>query len=207
MLFGTSAQAGEWTDDNDQEESATAVSSYEEGRALARVPGEDDQDADESIDEEEEALALSLDWSRESERVVWPQLEIAAPDAEGLEYLLQYRLWFAGTETTWEDGPFEAVALQVFEVDVAVPHDAFVSSLQNEFPSDLTVKVLALDQDGRPFRVAQAPPLKVTWDESTDEPTLTRAETWAAATSLHEQIEGRWGTVNVEWVHANLESE
>ena len=206
-LAAVPVRASDWTDENDREESVSEVNAFEEGHARSRTPGDDDGDPDEVVDEEEEALALSVAWPAEDAGVVWPEIEVAAPDTEGLAYVLQYRLRFAGAEISWEDGPFEAVALQVFTTGIDIPSDAYVSTLQEKYPSDLTVQVLALDAEGYVLRAVQAEPLKVMWSEPGATPSMMRRDEWVARSASYGAAETAWDDVNVEWVPADIESE
>ena len=107
-----------------------------------------------------------------------PTTEVAARVADriGVQYQLEVRLHFGGTDLTWSQGPYVLDPLEDSLIAVEIPAEAYFSPSQETYVSDLVVRLVAVDQpSGETVERMSAPRLRVVWPDG-EQPLLLDSE-------------------------------
>lgn len=188
-----------------EEDQAVEASEGKSAEEDAGTP-ENGSECVESISDEDGALEFGLAWGEARDGVLSSAVELAAPDAEDLVYYVEYELHFAGEVVRWEDGPIELKSLEVLDVAVDAPKDAYFDSRQDAYASSLIVRGYAVGSDGAVFRIAQADAVDVLFSEDDGAAWLYETGSFGS-TELPAEPEAARASVNVTWVAAQLEAE
>ena len=94
------------------------------------------------------------------------RLLVRAADRSDVVYWLEGRVHFDGQDVLWSQGPYLIDPLEEVEIDVEIPDEAWISSEQADYASNLAVRLIALDDISEvSMERLSAAPLRLLWPD------------------------------------------